>query len=65
VSQSWLQNGYKKFEDAVEALKCVDYLDKKRIESALYYHKSKSDARVGITDMSWGNVIYPEKGKIT
>lgn len=40
--------GYKKYEDAVEALKCVDYLDKKRIESAFYYPKSKPDTRVGI-----------------
>jgi len=46
---SWLQNGYKKFEDAVEVLKCVDYLDKKRIRSAFYYPKTKPDTRVGMS----------------
>jgi len=52
VNFSWLQNGYKKFEDAVEALKCVDYLDKKRIRSAFYYPKSKPDTRVGMISQS-------------
>ena len=33
----WLQNGYKNSEDCLESLKSVDYLHKKRIESA-YYH---------------------------
>ncbi len=45
----WLQNGYKKFEDVVEVLKCVDYLDEKRIESTFYYPKSKPDTRVGVS----------------
>jgi len=44
--------GYKKFEDAVEVLKCADYLDEKRIESTFYYPKSKPDTRVGIKDQS-------------
>jgi len=45
---SWLQNGYKKFEDAVDVLKYMDYSDKKRIESTFYYPKSKPDTRVGM-----------------
>ena len=36
TNNPWLLDGYKKFEDALESLKCVDYLDEKRTESAFF-----------------------------
>ena len=41
MATRWLQDGYKKFKDALDSLKCMDCVDKKRIESAFYNLKSK------------------------
>ena len=38
---SWLQNGYKIRKEPMYSPKYVDYVDKKRIESAFYNPKSK------------------------
>ena len=48
MATRWLQDGYKKFKDALDSLKCVDYVDEKRTESAFYYPISKPETRVGV-----------------
>ena len=48
VNQAWLHIGYKKFVDVVEGQNYLDYVYEKRIESAVYYEKSKPSTRVGI-----------------
>jgi len=45
VNQPWLQDGYKKFKDALDSLKCVDYVDEKRTESAFYHPTEYEDKR--------------------
>jgi len=49
VNQTWLQIGYKKFADVVERKDYLNYVHEKRIESAVYYEKSKASTRVGMT----------------
>jgi hypothetical protein len=48
VNSPWLQNGYKKFRNAVDFLNLADYLDKKRIKSADNYGLDRSGSRVGV-----------------
>lgn len=48
MNQTWLQIGYKKFTDVVERTDYLDYVHEKRIESAVYYEKSKASTRVGV-----------------
>ena len=48
VNQTWLQIGYKNFTDVVERKNYLDYVYKKRIESAACYEKSKASTRVGV-----------------
>ena len=63
VNQIWLQIGYKKFLDAVESLYYLDCVYEKRIESAVYYKKSKTSTRVGIRSVVIGQRHLSPKGQ--
>ena len=64
VNQTWLQIGYKKFTDVVERKDYLDYVYKKRIESAACYEKSKASTRVGMISVSWGNIDFSRRGNL-